>query len=75
MNQKDYYGICHICGQEKELTFEHIPPKKANNNSRAKAIVGDELVQHIAGNDKPWDFSNCKYKDLQKGMGLYKSIC
>ena len=73
MNKK-VYGICHICGKKKELTFEHIPPRKANNSNRAKAIVGDELMQHIAGNDKPWDFSNRKYKDLQKGMGLY-SLC
>lgn len=63
-------GICHICGKETELTFEHLPPRKANNNNRAKAIVGDELTKHIAGNDRPWDFSSCKYKDLQKGMGL-----
>ena len=31
-------GICHICGKETELTFEHLPPRKANNNNRAKAI-------------------------------------
>ena len=56
-------GICHICGKETELTFEHLPPRKANNNNRAKAIVGDELTKYIAGNDRPWDFSSCKYKD------------
>lgn len=71
---KSNYGVCHICGQERDLTFEHLPPRKANNDSRAKAIVGDELIQHIAGNDKPWDFSKRKYKNLQKGMGLY-SLC
>lgn len=73
MSKKDY-GICHICGKEKKLTFEHLPPRKANNGNRAKAIVGDELTKHISGNDKPWDFSNCKYTNLQKGMGLY-SLC
>lgn len=25
-------GNCHLCGEFKELTFEHIPPKAANNN-------------------------------------------
>lgn len=74
MNNKKIYGICHICGEEKELTFEHLPPRGANNNSRAKAIVGDVLVNHIAGNAKPWDFSNCRYKSMQRGMGIY-SIC
>ena len=71
---KNNYGICHICGKEKELTFEHLPPRKANNSNRAKAIVGDELTKHIAGNNKPWDFSDCKYKNMQRGMGR-NSIC
>lgn len=25
-------GTCHLCGEFKELTFEHIPPKSALNN-------------------------------------------
>lgn len=25
-------GICHLCGDYKELTFEHIPPQSAFNN-------------------------------------------
>ena len=70
----DVSWIHLIDDENKELTFEHLPPRKANNSNRAKAIVGDELTKHIAGNDKPWDFSSCKYKDLQKGMGLY-SLC
>ena len=67
-------GICHICVKETELTFEQLPPRKANNNNRAKAIIGDDSTKHILGNDKPWDFSSCKYKDLQKEIGLY-SLC
>ena len=62
-------GICHICVKETELTFEQLLPRKANNNNRAKAIIGDESTKHISENDKPWNFSSCKYKDLQKGMG------
>lgn len=72
--KKDNYGICHICGQVKELTFEHLPPKKANNSNRVKAIVGDELMKHIAGNNMPWDFSGHQYKNMQRGMGT-NSIC
>ena len=67
-------GICHICVKETELTFEQLLPRKANNNNRAKAIIGDESTKHILGNDKPCDFSSCKYKDLQKEIGLY-SLC
>lgn len=43
--------ICHICVRETELTFEQLPPRKANNNNKAKAIIGDESTKHISGND------------------------
>jgi hypothetical protein len=29
---KKQIGICHLCGEFKELTFEHIPPKAAFND-------------------------------------------
>lgn len=29
---KKRFGICHLCGNNGELSFEHIPPKKAFNN-------------------------------------------
>lgn len=71
---KNKKGICHICGEKKKLTFEHLPPKKANNSNRTRVIMGDELTQHIAGNEKPWDLSKRKYKELQQGMGGY-TLC
>ena len=40
-------GICCICGEYKELTFEHIPPNKAFNYCRAKSIEGAELLKLI----------------------------
>ena len=36
-------GICHLCGKYTELTFEHVPPKSANNKDRAKLITGREI--------------------------------
>ena len=71
--EKKIIGTCHICGEEKVLTFEHIPPRGANNK-RTRAIVGGELTKHIAGNSKPWDFSKRRYKNMQRGMGC-NSIC
>jgi hypothetical protein len=29
---KSIFGICHICGQEKKLSFEHVPPRAAFND-------------------------------------------
>lgn len=66
---------CAICGKECELTYEHIPPKKSFNNSNVNGYFGDEVFKLITSeNREPWDFSNLKYKQMQKGVGLY-SLC
>lgn len=68
------YGKCHLCGKECKLTFEHLPPERANNNKEAHAIVGDTLMRHIGGVKDPWDLSGLRYKKLQRGMGGY-TLC
>lgn len=68
-------GKCHICQEETELTFEHIPPHKAFNSHTVKIIEGEELIKTICDESKiPWDYSNLKYSLNQKGMGMY-SLC
>ena len=43
--KKKFFGKCHICGLETELSFEHIPPKKAFNNH---AILYKSLAELMA---------------------------
>lgn len=57
-------GICCICGEEKELTYEHIPPKAAFNHFNLKLY---DFYSYVTQNNK-------KYKNLQQGAGLY-SLC
>ncbi len=60
-------GICCLCKEEKELTFEHIPPKTAfNKNTRYYSIPDKEFF-------KIKDFLNYKHMGLikQGGMGGY----
>ncbi len=61
------FGICHICGNYGELTFEHIPPQKAFNWQRAKIYNGYEALNKINGEP-------AKFINLQQGMGKY-SLC
>ena len=71
MNAK-HIGICALCGKEKELTFEHLPPNKAFNFTRAKPVNGEDFIH--ASDDKnrvPWDLSGLKYQNQQKGMALF----
>jgi hypothetical protein len=38
-------GICHICGNDGPLSFEHIPPKKAFNDRQTIALKLEEAIQ------------------------------
>ena len=68
------YGKCHLCGKQSKLTFEHIPPQKANNNREVHVIQGDTLMKHIGGVKKPWQLDGLRYKNMQRGMGGY-TLC
>lgn len=75
MKQKNVEGKCHICGKYKKLTFEHIPPHKAFNFTPAKVIQGDEAIKLVTESGRfPWDTSNLKYKNQQRGMGDF-TLC
>jgi len=32
-------GICHICGKHRDLSFEHVPPQSAFNNSNSVVVL------------------------------------
>lgn len=61
---KTKQGVCCICGEEKELTYEHIPPRAAFNHFNLKLY---DFYGYITQN-------NAKYKNSQQGAGLY-SLC
>ena len=57
---------CHICGEYTNLTFEHIPPKKAGNQTKVNEINGDVLIESLTDHKRlPWDFKGLKYKQKQ----------
>ena len=71
----NHFGKCALCGKECELTFEHIPPRKAFNWIPEKTYSGDQLINTVAEvNRNTWDFSGLKYNNDQKGSGAY-SLC
>ncbi len=69
---QEHIGKCALCGKECKLTFEHIPPKAANNAKPAKPVSFDEYIKKH--NRLPWDISGMKYTNQQKGMGVF-SLC
>ncbi len=67
MARKKVEGICHICGCEGELSFEHVPPRKAFNDSKLIKVAFGKAFD-IAAGDNP------KGKQLQRGYGDY-TLC
>lgn len=60
-------GYCHICGQYKPLSFEHVPPRSAYNNKTVLKSTLEDLLNlppDVQGN----------YKISQKGAGEY-TLC
>lgn len=62
-------GMCHICGNMGELTFEHIPPKRAFNSHPV-------AIETIWGLQKQQEYglSTAPPLRLRRGMGKY-SLC
>ncbi|WP_284653500.1 hypothetical protein [Flavobacterium terrisoli] len=63
-------GICKLCKQEKELTYEHIPPQSAfNRNTKFYRLETTEYFknakEYVEGNLKP------KSRKEQGGVGDY----
>lgn len=66
---------CAICGKETKLTFEHIPPRNALNNTGSRVITGDEFINLMSSENRmPWDTTGLHYVNQQRGAGLY-SLC
>ncbi len=66
-------GICKICGQMKELTAEHIPPKNAFNSTNVMVLPFEEVVKTLAGAEgrMPWDTNGLKGTVQQGGNKKY----
>jgi len=45
MGRRTKTGICHICGNDGILSFEHVPPASAFNDHPASSLVGRECIE------------------------------
>ena len=63
------YGICHLCGKETNLTYEHVPPQKANNMKKVRMYNGESLEELSRSKS-----NNLKYLEQQRGAGGY-TLC
>jgi hypothetical protein len=62
--------ICRLCGQTKEMTFEHVPPRITFNKTTRYKII--PFLDHLQS-ENPFSLPN-KGKLHQGGIGYY-SLC
>lgn len=74
VQNKDQQGHCHICGAFGKLTFEHVPPRSAFNNSRVTRSTFEEALAslHDRVSGIPPDPSRGRYQ--QRGSGAF-TLC
>lgn len=63
-------GICHICGKDSMLTYEHVPPKAGFNRHKIKLISGEQILAREP-NKRPWDMAGLKGRLRQQGSGFH----
>lgn len=39
------YGMCRLCGENKELTFEHVPPETVFNKGAVRNVTLDAVIK------------------------------
>lgn len=61
---KTRHGTCAICGEQKPLTFEHIPPRSAYNDRTVKVFRGDKALARLVD-----DLEGERGQLQQKGAG------
>lgn len=71
MGRPSRTGKCHICGKISKLSYEHIPPASAFNDTSAKVYSALDIIQ---GGGLPWETDGVPGKILQRGVGDY-TLC
>ena len=61
------FGTCHLCGEHKKLSFEHVPPEAAFNNQR---IIRTDFLKIL----ETENLDELKGKQQQRGAGAY-TLC
>jgi len=60
-------GVCRICGERRELSYEHVPPRCAFNQRPARMYSLEQWVILESGGP-------AQYRDQQRGSG-YVTLC
>lgn len=65
---------CHICGQNRELTWEHIPPKSSGNNRTVKYYYAFDIPS-LNGNSLETAKPHKKDFHISQGGLKFRTLC
>jgi 5-methylcytosine-specific restriction endonuclease McrA len=68
MAKRKEFGKCRICGNDGQLSFEHVPPQAAFNNAPA---VGYTMDEHLRAEG---DLALMRGEKSQRGVGAF-TLC
>lgn len=69
-----HVGVCRFCGFEGDLSFEHVPPKRAFNGARVDAIENPEELFGKTTAEVTALFAQTKMVRQQAGAGAH-TLC
>lgn len=70
--KKQVDGTCHICGQFKRLSYEHLPPKSAGNKNTVKFYTFDDFITSYSHSN---DNSHTSKPHIIQGGFQVPTIC
>ena len=73
MTRHDGKGVCRICGEARELSFEHIPPKSLGDNGPSKMYRAADIVEERGAFDSSRT-EGVGYQQQQRGTG-FRTLC
>jgi hypothetical protein len=71
MSRKTKNGVCHLCGIDGPLTFEHVPPEAAYNDAR---VLEADIHRLISAENLIKEIEEPKGKYNQRGAGRH-TLC
>ena len=73
MAHTDDEDVCHICGKQGKMSFEHIPPRSVGNTQRSKAYSVVEIAENTGRLDSTAR-EGIHYQQQQQGSG-FATLC
>lgn len=74
MTRKKVIGVCHVCGKEGPLSYEHIPPRSLGNDHAIEQYSVTDVVSKTKRFDLS-DLSSVHYRELQQRGSGFQTIC